>query len=45
MGFRARKLMPNVPNFAALEDCGAPAKTSARHVISKSTNPDTITVA
>jgi len=23
--FRARKLIPNVPNCAALEDCGAPA--------------------
>src|SRR5258708_26090006 len=24
-GFRARKLMPSVPNWAALDDCGAPA--------------------
>lgn len=23
--FRARKLIPNVPNCAALDDCGAPA--------------------
>jgi len=43
--FRARKLIPSVPNFAALEDCGAPAKTSARHVISKPTNPAATTVA
>jgi hypothetical protein len=28
--FRARKLIPTVPNCAALDDCGAPAKTSAR---------------
>jgi hypothetical protein len=38
-------LIPTVPNFAALEACGAPAKTSARHVISKSVNPAATTVA
>jgi len=43
--FRARKLIPMVPNCAALDDCGAPAKTSARQAISKLTNPAAITVA
>jgi hypothetical protein len=43
--FRARKLMPTVPNFAALPACGAPLKTSARQVISKSTKPAATTVA
>jgi hypothetical protein len=42
---RARKVIPTVPNFAALPACGAPAKTSPRHVISKSTNPAATTVA
>jgi hypothetical protein len=37
--------MPLVPNLAALEDCGAPANTSARQVISKSTNAAAMTVA
>jgi hypothetical protein len=37
--------MPKVPNFAALDACGAPLNTSARHVISKSTNPAATTVA
>ena len=45
LGLRARKLMPSVPNLAALVDCGAPAKTSARQVISKPTNPAATTVA
>jgi hypothetical protein len=44
-GLRARKLMPTVPNFAALEACGAPLKTSARQVISKPTKPAATTVA
>jgi hypothetical protein len=44
-GLRARKLIPTVPNFAALDACGAPANTSARQVISKSTNPAATTVA
>jgi hypothetical protein len=44
-GFRALKLMPNVPNFAALDACGAPLKTSARHVISNPTKPAATTVA
>ena len=43
--FRARKLIPKVPNFAALPSCGAPLKTSARQVISKSTKPAATTVA
>jgi len=38
-------LIPTVPNCAALDDCGAPAKTSARQVTSKSTNPAAMTVA
>ena len=42
---RARKLMPTVPNWAALDDCGAPLKTSARQVISNPTNPAATTVA
>ena len=42
---RALKLIPTVPNFAALDACGAPAKTSARHVISNPTNPAATTVA
>jgi hypothetical protein len=37
--------MPSVPNFAALEACGAPLNTSARQVISKSTKPAAATVA
>ena len=43
--FRARKLMPTVPNAAALDDCGAPLNTSARHVISNPRNPAATTVA
>jgi hypothetical protein len=43
--FRARKLMPTVPNFAALPACGAPLKTSARQVISNPTKPAATTVA
>ena len=42
---RARKLMPIVPNLAALEACGASLYTSPRHVIAKSTKPAAITVA
>lgn len=42
---RARKLMPRVPNFAALDACGAPLNTSARQVISKPVNPAATTVA
>jgi len=42
---RARKLMPTVPNCAALDDWGAPLKTSARHVIWNPTNPAATTVA
>jgi hypothetical protein len=38
-------LIPLVPNFAALEDCGAPANTSARQGISKPTKPAAVTVA
>jgi hypothetical protein len=37
--------MPRVPNFAALDDCGAPAYTSTRAVISNPTNPAATTVA
>ncbi len=37
--------MPNVPKFAALPSCGAPAKTSARHVISNPSNPAAVTTA
>lgn len=37
--------MPNVPNSAALDACGAPAKTSALDVISNPTNPAATTVA
>lgn len=44
-GFLARKLIPTVPNFAALDACGAPANTSARQVMSKPTNPAATTVA
>ena len=44
-GLRARKLMPSVPKFAALLDCGAPLKTSARQVISNATKPAATTVA
>ena len=40
---RARKVMPSAPNSSALLDWGAPAYTSARHVISKSTKPAEIT--
>lgn len=43
--FRARKLMPTVPNFAALPACGAPLKTSARQAISNPTKPAATTVA
>jgi hypothetical protein len=42
---RARKLIPSVPNFAALDDCGASLYTSPRQVISKSTKPAATTVA
>jgi hypothetical protein len=42
---RARKVIPTVPNFAALPAWGAPAKTSPRQVISKPTNPAAMTVA
>lgn len=45
LGFRARKLTPTVPNSAALDACGAPLNTSARHVISNPTNPAATTVA
>ncbi len=44
-GFRARKLIPSVPKLAALDDCGAPLKTSACQVISKSTKPAATTVS
>src|SRR5690606_25614812 len=44
-GLRARNVMPNVPKSAALVCCGAPAKTSACQVISKSTKPAATTVA
>ena len=37
--------MPTVPNCAALDDCGAPAYTSTREVISNPTNPAATTVA
>ena len=37
--------MPTVPNCAALDDWGAPLKTSARQVISNPTNPAATTVA
>jgi hypothetical protein len=37
--------MPTVPNCAALDACGAPANTSARQVIAKSTKPAATTVA
>jgi hypothetical protein len=43
--FRARKLMPTVPNFAALDAWGAPPKTSPRQVISKPAKPAATTVA
>jgi hypothetical protein len=39
------KLIPTVPNFAALELCGAPSKTGARHVIWKPSNPAASTIA
>ena len=42
---RARKLIPSVPNCAALEACGASAYTSTRDTISKFTNPAATTVA
>jgi hypothetical protein len=45
LALHARKLIPTVPNFAALEDCGAPANTSARQVISNPMNPAATTVA
>jgi hypothetical protein len=45
VAFRARKLIPWVPNFAALEDWGAPANTSARQGISNPTKPAAVTVA
>ncbi len=38
-GFIARKLIPTVPNFAALELWGAPSNTVARQVISNPSNP------
>ena len=37
--------MPLVPKLAAEDACGAPSKTSARQVISKSVNPDAATTA
>jgi hypothetical protein len=37
--------MPSVPNLAALDCWGAPAKTSFLQVISKSVNPLATTVA
>ena len=43
--FFARKLTPTVPNWAALDACGAPAKTSSLQVTSKSTKPAATTVA
>ena len=43
--FIARKLMPSVPNLAALDACGAPLNTSPRHVISNPMNPAATTVA
>ena len=42
---RARKLIPSVPNDAALDACGAPANTSSRQVISNPSNPAATTVA
>lgn len=42
-GFLALKLIPTVPNAAALESWGAPAKTSLRQTISKSSNPARVT--
>jgi len=44
-GFRALKLMPNVPNWAALDACAACRYTSPLQVISKPTKPDAMTVA
>jgi hypothetical protein len=44
-GLRARKLIPSVPNFAALDAWGASANTSARQVISNPVNPAATTVA
>lgn len=44
-GFRARKLIPSVPNWAALDACGASAKTSTRAVTSNPTKPAATTVA
>jgi hypothetical protein len=41
----ARKLMPSVPNFAALDAWGASAYTSTRSTISNPTNPAATTVA
>jgi hypothetical protein len=38
-------LMPTVPNWAALDACGAPLNTSTRQVISKPTKPAAATVA
>ncbi len=41
----APKVMPDVPNWAALDACGASRKTSPRHVISNRTKPAATTVA
>ena len=43
-GLIARKLIPTVPNALALDACGAPSKTLAFQVISKSANPAANTV-
>ena len=43
-GFVARKFIPTVPNALALDACGAPSKTSAFQVISKSVKPAATTV-
>src|SRR6266542_1618287 len=42
---RARNVIPKVPNSAALLDCSAPAYTSVRETISKSTNPAAVTAS
>lgn len=43
-GLVALKLIPTVPNALALDACGAPSKTSAFQVISKSVKPAATTV-
>ena len=43
-GLAARKLIPTVPNAPALDACGAPSKTLAFQVISKSVKPAATTV-